>query len=218
DKPRQADLNVAKTALNLAQAQLDEALHSVDRLQGQIAKLSADNAKNALWMQQLTRDADKKAKDDLNKNPRTAPLAASLPSDTAENAALTSKDFDVQIAQANADAALTQTGNVGAIASGQAQVSAAKQAVDRLTEGADKQDIARVQANLDAAQTALEQAKAMLSKSKLISPIDGTVARLNLNLGEPVPNGPAVIILDTSGYYVELNIDEVHVARISIGQ
>src|SRR5450432_164468 len=216
--PRQVDVNVFKTALNLAQAQLKAALGSVDHVQAQIAQLSADNSKNVLWLQELTRDADKKLKDSLLGNPQTKTQGFAMPSDAAENSTLTQKGFDVAIAQANAQAAQSQTGNVGAITAAQAQVVNAQNALDKLMEGGDSQDIQRTQINLKAAQVALDQAKAALDKTTLVAPFDGVIGNLNLNLGEQVPVGPAAIILDTSSFYVDLPIDEVNIAKVAVGQ
>lgn len=218
DKPRQVDVNVAKTALNLAQAQLKAAQGSVDHIQAQIANLAAANAKNALWLQELTRDADKKLKDSLIGNAQTKTQGYAMPSDAAENTQLTQKGFDVQIAQANADAANSQTGNVSAITGAEAQVTAAQNALSKLLEGGDTQDVQRTQINLKAAQVALDQAKAALDKTKLLAPFDGVVGAMNLNLGEQAPAGAAVVLLDTSSFYVDLPIAEVNISKVAVGQ
>ncbi len=218
DKPRDVDVNVAKAQLVLAQAQLYEALHSVDRTQAQIDQLNVSNAKNQLYVQQLTRDANNKLKNDLLQNPRTASQANSLPSDTTQNAGLTNQEFNVQIALSNLAADLSKSGNVGAIANAQAQVTSAQNVLDRLLEGGDKQDIVRAQANIQSAQAAVAQIKAQLDKLDLVAPFDGVVAKLNLHLGQQAPLGPAAILLDTSGFYVDLPIDEVDIARIALGQ
>ena len=215
--PRQVDLNVAEAQLKLAQARLAESGSGVDPLQTKIAGLNVEVAKNNLWQSQLTRDANDKTKEDLKKDPRTAPQANALPSDTQNNATLQSKEFDVQIAQANADAAKHQTGNVGSISQAQAQVVSAQNALDTLKKGGDKQDITRAQANLDAAKAALAQAKTTLEKTKLVAPFDGVVATLNLNLGQPAPQ-TAAVLLDTSSFYVDLPVDEVDIAKIGLDQ
>jgi len=219
DTPRPVDVAVYKAALALAQSQLYEALHSIDPKNAQIAQIQVDSAKNALYLQQLNRDADQKLKNDLLKNPWTAGQAAIvLPSDTAENAQLTGKEYDVQIAQSNASAAANQSGNVGSIGAAQAQVTTAQNALDKFVQGGDAQDIARVQASLQAAQTALAQARSNLAKTKLTAPFDGVIAKLNLHVGEQLPLGPAAVLLDTSSFYVDLPIDEVDIAKIALGQ
>jgi RND family efflux transporter MFP subunit len=218
DEPRLVDINVAKAQVSLAEAQLDEALHSVDRTNAKIAELNVNNAKNTLYMQQLTRDANQQRKEDLLKDPRTAPQANQLPSDTSENANLTSREFDVQIAQANLEAQQTRAGNVGSIASAQAQLLSAQHALAKLLEGGNEQDIKRAQANLSSAQVTLEQAKVALDKRKLLAPFDGVVARMNLHLGAQSPTGIAVVLLDTSSFYVDLPVDQLDIAKIAMNQ
>lgn len=44
------------------------------------------------------------------------------------------------------------------------------------------------------------------------------IGKLNLNVGEQVPAGPAVVLLDTSAFYVDLTVGEVNIAKVSVGQ
>jgi uncharacterized protein YgiM (DUF1202 family) len=79
--------------------------------------------------------------------------------------------------------------------------------------------VARVQAALQAAQAAFDQAKTNLSKTVLTAPFDGVVAQLNLNLGEPTPvQSAAALLIDTNTYYVDLPVAEVDIAKITVGQ
>lgn len=219
EKPRQVDVDVLEAAVALAKAELDEALHSIDATAAQIAQVNVSMAQNALYLQQLARDADQQQKQNLLKNPRTAPMANQLPSDDAENAALNAKAYNVQIAQANATAAANASGNIGGIAAAQAQVTAAQNALANLLKGPDAQDIARAQAGVQGAQAALDQAKSNLDKLTLVAPFDGVIAVLNLHLGQQTPTtSPAAIILDTSSFYVDLPISELDIARVAVGQ
>jgi HlyD family secretion protein len=217
DKPRQVDINVAQAALNLAKAREKASHGGADPLQVQINAANVENAKNALWAAQLTRDANNKKKTDLQANPITAPQANLLPSDQQNNANLTNMDYGVQIAQAQLNAAQSQRGNDGSMASAQAQVTAAQNNLDKLLRGADKNDIARTEANVKSAQTAVDQAKANLDKTELVAPFDGVIGKLNLNLGQPASN-PALIILDTNRFYVDLPVDEIDIAKVTVGQ
>jgi HlyD family secretion protein len=219
EKPRQVDINVAQAALDMANASLKSAMSGPDQLQTQINALNVEVAKNQLWQIELQRDADNNRKAQLQSNPRTAGQAASLPSDATHNGQIASADYNVQIAQAQLDAQKSQGANVGSIASAQAQIVSAQNALNKLLAGGDKDDIARAEAQLQAAQAALDLAKDNLAKTALLAPFDGVVAQINLHLGEvPPASGAAVTMLDTSSFYVDVPIDETDVAKVAIGQ
>jgi multidrug efflux pump subunit AcrA (membrane-fusion protein) len=220
EKPRQVDIDAAQANLNLAQARFKEASASgTDKLQAQIDQLNVDKAKTSLWQSQLQRDADDKAKADLQKDPRTAPMASSLPSDRQHNKDLTSKEFDVQIQQSMQTSDQSKMGDISSMANAQAQVTSAQVALDNLIKGPGAEDIAQAQAQVDASQAAVEQVRRNLAKGSLVAPFDGVVARLNVHLGEAAPTtGPAAIMLDTSTFYVDVAVDERDIAKVATGQ
>jgi RND family efflux transporter MFP subunit len=218
DKPRPVDLLVYQVNLELAKARLSAAAGGPDRLQVQIDQLQVEKSKNTRWQAQLDRDAQNKQKEDLAKDPRTAPQAANLPSENSQNANLTGKDYDVKIAESQLADSKSKSGNVGGMASAEAQVVAAQVALDKLINP-DKQDVARAEAQLQASQAALKLAEENLAKTVLVAPFDGVVAKLNLNLGEmPPTTGAAAIVLDTSSFYVDVPVDEADVSKVSVGQ
>ncbi len=78
-------------------------------------------------------------------------------------------------------------------------------------------------ANLLAARARLEQAQAMLAKTYVRSPIDGTVLRKQHRLGESVSNGstvpdPIVTIGATDRLRVRVDVDEADVSKLTVGQ
>jgi RND family efflux transporter MFP subunit len=218
DKPRQVDLNVLKTVLNLARARLTEANSGPSQQQVQIAALNVEIAQNQLWQAQLQRDITDDTKQDLQKNSRTYPSAINLPSDTVLNASIDAQDANVQVQQALLDATQAQGANVASVAAAQGQITAAQNALDKLLEGGDKDDVAQAQAMIQAAQAAVDQAKANLALTQLVAPFDGIVARVNLKRGAQTPAGPAIVMLDTSRFYVDLLVDEVDIGKVSEGQ
>ncbi len=218
DKPRQVDINVAKAQLNLAKARLAATQNGPDKIQVAISNYNVEVAKNQLWQVELQRDADRKLRDWLASNPRTSSQTGSVTSEARNDSIITSKDYNVQIQQALLEDAKAQFGNVGSITSAQAQVIAAQVALDNLMKGGDKEDVDQANARLQASQAALDQAKADLAKTKLVAPFDGVVAKVNLNIGEQAPLSSAVIMLDTSRFYVDLPIDEKDIARVALGQ
>lgn len=83
---------------------------------------------------------------------------------------------------------------------------------DRLKDGANRDDIAIAQANVDAAQSTVDS-------MNIIAPFDGEILFVNSTKGDVVNTGtPAVIIADTNHYYVEAQVDEADIAKVNAGQ
>jgi HlyD family secretion protein len=209
DKPRQVDINVAQAALGMAQAQLKEASSGGSRTQAQIDALKVEGAKNQLWQTELQRDADNQKKAGPGNTQGTSQQG---------NANVDASGYDVQIAQANADASKSKGASVGSMASAQASVTSAQVNLDNLLNGGNKDDIAKAQAQLESAQHALDAAKANLAKTILVAPFDGIVAQINLHSGETPPTSAAVIMLDTSRFSVDVAIDETDISKVAVGQ
>jgi HlyD family secretion protein len=219
DKPRAIDVQAAEATLTLAKAQLYEAQHSgYDPLQVQIDQLNVETAKNQLWQTELQRDIDNNIKTYLQKDPRTAPQAGSLPTDNQHNAGIVQKDYAVQVAQAQLDDSKSRTNDIAGVGSAQAAVTAAQVDLDNLLKGGSAEEVAQAQAQLEAAEAALKAAKANLAKATLVAPFDGVVARLNLRVGEHTPAGPAAIMLDTHSFYVDVPVDEADISKVAVGQ
>lgn len=74
-------------------------------------------------------------------------------------------------------------------------------------------------------QAKIDVSKANLDRTRLIAPFDGTVAKINGELGEYVtpsppgiPTPPAVDLVDNNCLYVSAPIDEVDAASVTVGQ
>ena len=79
--------------------------------------------------------------------------------------------------------------------------------------------------SLRRAEAILRDARELLSKTDIRSPIDGTVVALTIKVGETaIPSASAMMgaqmmkIADTSAILAELKVDEADVAKIGIGQ
>jgi HlyD family secretion protein len=112
-------------------------------------------------------------------------------------------DIDMAIAEANLSLA-------------QASLALAEQDYDKVKEGPDPDLLASAQGRLKAAQTGLAAAQAALANRELAAPFSGTVAQLNLKVGEQVsPGQPAVVLADFSGWIVETDdLTETDVPKI----
>jgi RND family efflux transporter MFP subunit len=217
DKPRQVDINVSQANLDLAKAALKSASSGGDPLQTQIDAVNTEIAKNQLWQTQLTRDANNARKADLQSNPKTASAANNLPSDVQNNASIAAADYGAQIAQAQLQAAQTTGADVGSIASAQAQVTSAQVDLTNLLNP-NPNDVAQAKAQVDAAQAALDFARQNVDKTNLIAPFNGTVAKINLHIGEFPPTTAPVVMIDTSSFYIDVPIQETDIAKIEIGE
>jgi HlyD family secretion protein len=92
-------------------------------------------------------------------------------------------------------------------------------ALDTLLAGASEDQIAIVQARLEAAQIALDLANYYLSRGILIAPFDGVVAKVNLVPGEfPPMDQPAILLFDTSAFYLDIPVDEADISKVAVDQ
>ena len=93
-----------------------------------------------------------------------------------------------------------------------ALVEAGPRAEDRLS----------AQADVDAAEAALQDARARLAKTSVLSPIAGTVLRRRVRVGESVspevPGTSLFTIADVSRLRVRVDVDEHDVGSIQLGQ
>jgi HlyD family secretion protein len=72
---------------------------------------------------------------------------------------------------------------------------------------------------VEQARTALDVAELRLERSELMAPFDGVVAVVNAKAGELASNlTPAVVLLDPGQFHLDVTVDEVDVAQLSIGQ
>lgn len=92
-----------------------------------------------------------------------------------------------------------------------AKLEDAQRAYDRVKDGPNPDDIASAQAKVDAAQATVN----MLS---IISPFDGEVVAVETEEGDQVAEGdPAIIIVNRSMLYVDVQVDETEISRVKIG-
>ena len=83
------------------------------------------------------------------------------------------------------------------------------------------EDRARARADVLLARAKLDEARAILEKTTVRSPIDGLVLRRHARVGESVStqfDSPIVTVADRSSVRVRTDVDETDVARIRAGQ
>ncbi len=124
---------------------------------------------------------------------RVNALKAGSPSDRAQSAQITAAQASAEAAQAR----LTQL---------QAELNGS--AADTF------------EASIQQAEAAVNSAKIALDQTELRAPFAGTIAQLNLKVGEPTPtNAPAVVLADLAGWQIETDdVTEIKVPSIKVGQ
>jgi multidrug efflux pump subunit AcrA (membrane-fusion protein) len=124
------------------------------------------------------------------------------------NKALKGPDADkLALAQAN-------------VALAEATLKDAQTRAAKLQSGPDPDQLKLAEARITTAEASLTAAKAALENSELRAPLAGTVADLNLKMGEQVSPGlPVATIADFSGWIIETdNLTEIDVVKIKAGQ
>jgi HlyD family secretion protein len=122
-----------------------------------------------------------------------------------------------QLAQAKATLSTLQETSATQLAAAQSQLAQAKANLTNLRQGAAAEQVAIVKAQVAQARIALANAQARLEDAQLVAPFDGVVTAVYLAAGEWA-TGPAVELTDTSSLEVVLDVDEVDIGLISLGQ
>jgi len=118
-----------------------------------------------------------------------------------------------KIAAAEAQVAQAEGGALQA----EAQVEQAKANLAMLIEGASEEKIAIAEAQVAQARISLEEAQDNLAKAALEAPFDGVVTDVYVEVGEWA-SGLAVDLMDYSSLEVVLDVDEIDIGDLAVGQ
>ena len=108
--------------------------------------------------------------------------------------------------------------------SAQATLDQAQDAYDRLKKVHDNGSLPEIKwkemvANLEKAQAAVDLANAMLMENVLVAPFNGTVASLNVEVGENVaPLKPVMRIISTQGITVKISVPENEINQLAVNE
>ncbi len=129
-------------------------------------------------------------------------------------------DVGDQIAQAEAGVVQAEA----TVAQAEAGVLQAKAAVAQaeanlaiLLHGASEEKIAIAEAQVAQARISLEEAQGNLARAKLVAPFDGVVTEVHVEVGEWA-TGLAVDLMDSSSLEVVLDVDEIVIGGLVVGQ
>ncbi len=142
-----------------------------------------------------------------------------------EEAVAPASEADLQSALSQAQTAQQQLDDLLAgptavnIAAAEAQVAAARSKLDTLLRGADETDIELAQLSIEQAQLTLLEARLDLIKAELVAPAAGTVLRVNVDESDRISAGTvAITIADLSQLQLTIDVAEVDIPKISVGQ
>jgi HlyD family secretion protein len=239
------DLVIAQLDLEAARVRLSQLQAGPDETAIEIARLSWELGKNSVWQAQLNRDAiQPQPVPDYQKVLANASVGAAEISTriselqyqqtqegvSGEDIRLASitvsqalarlaklqspiSEHDLAVAQAAVDAARAR------VRTAQAQVSQAELSLALLLAGPRQEQIDALRAQVSQAEVAVEQAQLRLEKARLVAPFDGIVAQVNVKEGEMAVGGvPAAVLVDLTGFHIEIEIDELDVGQVSEGQ
>jgi HlyD family secretion protein len=136
---------------------------------------------------------------------------------TLENT-LGDAESGVRVAELNAASVAERGADSGALASARLGIIQAEIALDRLKNGASELQLAQVDLDVKSARLLLAQAEATVNNATLYAPFAGVIAQNNLKVGELPPQGVAVLLMDTSTYVIDFQVDETDVVKLRDGQ
>lgn len=222
------DLAAAQATVAQAQANLQQVLDGASEQQLIAARANLHNAEVERQRAQAAYNQIK-WRNDIGATKESADLQrATIAYETAlanladlENGAtqaqIGSASAGVRQAQAQLDA--LQNSRPADIAIYTADVQNAQAQLDKLLKGARPEQLLQAEANVAAATAALQQQLVALSKLELQAPFTGTVASLDVNLGEQVnPGLPILRLADLSQLQLETeDLTELQVVHVAEG-
>ena len=226
---RAEDVTSAQASVAAAQANYNQVLDGAD--DNDLVNAQA-NLRNAEAERSRAQSAynEVRWRPDLGSLPQSASLQTATNNYEAAKArydilAAGSKPAQIAAAQAEvtrAQAALDKTlapGSPNEIAAQQAEVRRAQAQLELAQAGVRTETIEASEADLSESQIALMQRRVELADTELRAPFGGTIASLNLRLGEQVQAGtPAVDLADFSNWIIETDdLTEIGVVDIQEG-
>lgn len=134
-----------------------------------------------------------------------------------------SANANVAVAGAQRDAAQAQLdlllvpSSDAQLASARAQLAQAEANLAALRKGASVERVAVARAQVEQAEISLEETQDSLANATLVAPFDGVVTAVYVQVGE-FASGSVIQLVDTESMEVVLDVDEVDIGGIFVGQ
>ncbi len=194
-----ADIRSAEAAVAAAQLQLQSAQDANEELTNQATDQQLRSAQQALASAQARLDNLRGGADTAAAQGSVGAAAARLESARA--------DYDRQVAGASASQ----------LASAEAQLADAQASLESLREGPTQAQIDASEASLAQARVSLADAEAALTNATVRAPFAGVLAAVNVQPGE-LASGAVAELVDLGSLEVVLQVDEIDVGSLSVGQ
>jgi len=208
----QADIDLQKAQVTLAKDALDKAIEDYEPY----ANKSEENLVRANLL--ARKAAAQQVYDDAVRR-----LNALLGTGSEADIAVAEADYATaraQLLQAQRDWERVQDGpNAGEIAVLEAQIASAYEDYEIYKDGPDPADVAAAEARIANAEAQLAAAQSALEDLQLLAPFSGTISELNIKASEWVsPGQPVLVLADLSSLQVETtDLSEIDVAKIVPG-
>jgi HlyD family secretion protein len=194
-----ADIRAAEAAVASAQLQLQSAQDANEELTNAATDQQLRSAQQTLASAQARLDDLRGGADTAAAQGGVSAAAARLESAQAE--------FDRQTAGPSASQ----------LASAEATLADAQASLESLRGGPTQAQIDAAEASLAQAQVALADAEAALADATVRAPFAGVLAAVNVQPGE-IASGRVAELVDLSSLEVVLQVDEIDVGSLSVGQ
>lgn len=213
-EPSASEIAQAQSSLASAQAQVLPAQVNLDNAPNSITL----NCSDVTDRQRDLADAERTYTDYVNDG--FSMDAAFVPDpDSSAGTALRDAQNAVLLAQAQCDNTTTLSELEIELASAQASLAQAQASYDALIEGPTETEIASELARLEQAEMELENAREALADAEISAPFSGTIAAVDITVGESVTSATAAITLvDTSILHIDVPVDELDIPAILLGQ
>ena len=197
------ELASARAALESALADYEDVKAGPSQEDITVAKADMEKARIAL----------EKAQADYDKISWQAGLGA-----TAEASTLQQASVDYERARAQYELTVDRPTD-SELKQAEAQIAQAQATLAALEEQPTPEDLAIARAQVTQARSTLTQAQLNLDEATLVAPFAGTVADVNIEVGQIVNSGtPVIVLTDPTSYYVDLYIDETEIGKVQVGQ
>jgi len=216
-----AELDTGPLELTLAQAQaaLDQAKYALEKAKEPVSEDDIESAEAAV----------NAAEDNLEFTAWMLDQAEDL-EDAAEDALYQAKQGGNPTEIATAEAALAEAEAAAEqwrtqVSAAEASLIAAEAQLEAMLDAPDESAIIAAESQVKAAEQALAEAQKQLNETSIIAPFDGVVADVYAEEGDVIPS-PAMMLqpptilhlIDLSVMELEVEVDEIDIAEVELGQ